>query len=66
VLRLVDQLGFDGVDAGGLDESRRRKAFLDMLGVFAEFETNLRREQQMEGSAAAKAQLGAIQCLLSS
>jgi DNA invertase Pin-like site-specific DNA recombinase len=31
------------------------KAFLDMLGVFAEFETNLRRERQMEGIAAAKA-----------
>jgi DNA invertase Pin-like site-specific DNA recombinase len=30
------------------------KAFLDMLGVFAEFETNLRRERQMEGIAAAK------------
>ncbi len=26
-----------------------------MLGVFAEFETNLRRERQMEGIAAAKA-----------
>ena len=25
------------------------KAFLDMLGVFAEFETNLRRERQLEG-----------------
>jgi DNA invertase Pin-like site-specific DNA recombinase len=31
------------------------KAFLDMLGVFAEFETNLRRERQMEGIEAAKA-----------
>jgi len=31
------------------------KAFLDMLGVFAEFETNLRRERQMEGIARAKA-----------
>jgi DNA invertase Pin-like site-specific DNA recombinase len=31
------------------------KAFLDMLGVFAEFETNLRRERQMEGIANAKA-----------
>ncbi|MCP1546751.1 recombinase family protein [Methylorubrum extorquens] len=31
------------------------KAFLDMLGLFAEFETNLRRERQMEGIAAAKA-----------
>jgi DNA invertase Pin-like site-specific DNA recombinase len=31
------------------------KAFLDMLGVFAEFDTNLRRERQLEGIAAAKA-----------
>ena len=31
------------------------KAFLDMLGVFAEFETNLRRERQAEGIAKAKA-----------
>lgn len=31
------------------------KAFLDMLGVFAEFETNLRRERQLEGILAAKA-----------
>jgi DNA invertase Pin-like site-specific DNA recombinase len=31
------------------------KAFLDMLGVFAEFETNLRRERQLEGIRAAKA-----------
>lgn len=31
------------------------KAFLDMLGVFAEFETNLRRERQAEGIAATKA-----------
>src|SRR5262249_20323236 len=30
------------------------KAFLDMLDVFAEFETNLRRERQMEGVAKAK------------
>jgi len=30
------------------------KAFFDMLGVFAEFETNLRRERQAEGIAAAK------------
>lgn len=33
------------------------KFFLDMLGVFAEFETNLRRERQMEGIQKAK-QLG--------
>ena len=31
------------------------KAFLDMLGVFAEFETNLRRERQLEGIRVAKA-----------
>jgi DNA invertase Pin-like site-specific DNA recombinase len=29
--------------------------FLDMLAVFAEFETNLRRERQLEGIANAKA-----------
>ncbi len=32
------------------------KAFLDMLGVFAEFETNLRKERQLEGIARAKAE----------
>jgi DNA invertase Pin-like site-specific DNA recombinase len=31
------------------------KCFFDMLGVFAEFETNLRRERQLEGIAKAKA-----------
>jgi DNA invertase Pin-like site-specific DNA recombinase len=31
------------------------KCFLDMLGVFAEFETNLRKERQFEGIAKAKA-----------
>lgn len=31
------------------------KAFLSMLGVFAEFETNLRKERQMEGILKAKA-----------
>lgn len=30
------------------------KAFLQMLGVFAEFETNLRKERQLAGIAAAK------------
>lgn len=30
------------------------KAFLDMLGVFADFETNLRKERQLEGIAKAK------------
>jgi len=32
------------------------KAFLDMLGIFAEFETNLRKERQLEGIAKAKAE----------
>jgi DNA invertase Pin-like site-specific DNA recombinase len=32
------------------------KAFLDMLGVFAEFETNIRKERQLEGIAKAKAE----------
>jgi DNA invertase Pin-like site-specific DNA recombinase len=31
------------------------KCFLDMLGVFAEFGTDLRRERQLEGIAKAKA-----------
>ncbi|WP_090741493.1 recombinase family protein [Paracoccus tibetensis] len=30
------------------------KAFFQMLGVFSEFETNLRKERQLEGIAAAK------------
>src|SRR4051794_34102977 len=32
------------------------KVFLDVLGAFAEFETNLRKERQLEGIAAAKAE----------
>ena len=36
------------------------KAFFDMLGVFAEFETNLRRERQAEGVAAASAGHGSV------
>jgi DNA invertase Pin-like site-specific DNA recombinase len=38
-----------------ISPAARREDFLDMLGVFAEFETNLRRERQLEGIAAAKA-----------
>ena len=47
VLRATEQPVDTGTAAG--------KAFLDMLGVFAEFETNLRRERQLEGIKAAKA-----------
>ena len=46
-LRCTEQPVDTGTAAG--------KAFLDMLGVFAEFETALRRERQAEGIAAAKA-----------
>jgi DNA invertase Pin-like site-specific DNA recombinase len=46
VLRATEQPIDTGTAAG--------KAFLNMLGVFAEFETNLRRERQLEGIAAAK------------
>jgi DNA invertase Pin-like site-specific DNA recombinase len=46
-LRCTEQPVDTGTAAG--------KAFLDMLGVFAEFETSLRRERQLEGIAAAKA-----------
>jgi len=45
-LRATEQPVDTGTAAG--------KAFLDILGVFAEFETNLRRERQLEGIALAK------------
>ena len=45
-LRATEQPAGMGTAAG--------KAFLDMLGVFAEFETNLRRERQLGGIKAAK------------
>ncbi|WP_298282713.1 recombinase family protein [Acidocella sp.] len=45
-LRATEQPVDTGTAAG--------KAFFDMLGVFAEFETNLRRERQLEGIASAK------------
>lgn len=46
MLRATEQL-IDTSTAAG-------KAFLDMLRVFAEFETNLRKERQLEGIVAAK------------
>jgi DNA invertase Pin-like site-specific DNA recombinase len=48
-LRTTDGQAFDTSTAMG-------KCFLDMLGVFAEFETNLRRERQLDGIARAKAE----------
>jgi DNA invertase Pin-like site-specific DNA recombinase len=47
VLKATEQPIDTGTAAG--------KYFLDILGVFAEFETNLRRERQLEGIAKAKA-----------
>ncbi len=41
--------------AAFVTRSAADKAFLDMLGVFAEFETSLRRERQIEGIKKAKA-----------
>jgi DNA invertase Pin-like site-specific DNA recombinase len=47
VLKATEQPIHTGTAAG--------KCFLDMLGIFAEFEANLRRERQLEGIAKAKA-----------
>nr|AAT35176.1 resolvase [Pseudomonas syringae pv. maculicola] len=57
---IVDTLKERGVSLKATEQpidtqSAAGKAFLDMLGVFAEFETNLRRERQLEGIADAKA-----------
>lgn len=57
---IVRQLGERGAKLQATEQpidtsTAAGKAFLDMLGVFAEFETNLRRERQMEGIAKAKA-----------
>lgn len=58
--RIVTTIKDKGAELKALEQpidtnSAAGKAFLDMLGVFAAFETNLRRERQMEGIAKAKA-----------
>lgn len=58
---IVDNLNQRGITLKATEQpidtqTASGKAFLGMLGVFAEFETNLRRERQMEGIAVAKAQ----------
>lgn len=58
---IVKQLEGKGVTLKATEQpvdtgSAAGKAFFQMLGVFAEFETNLRRERQMEGIAKAKAE----------
>ena len=57
---LVYELKNEGIELKALEQpvdtgTASGKAFLDMLGVFAEFETNLRKERQLEGIAKAKA-----------
>ena len=56
---IVDQLQSKGVDLKATEQpvdtsTPAGKAFLQMLGVFSEFETSLRKERQMEGIAKAK------------
>lgn len=57
---IVSELKAQGVHLKAIEQpvdtsTPAGKAFLQMLGVFAEFETALRRERQMEGIAKAKA-----------
>ena len=58
--RIVKRLESKGASLEILDQridtsTASGKAFLQMLGVFAEFETNLRKERQMAGIVKAKA-----------
>jgi len=58
---LVYDLRKNGIELKAIEQpvdtsSAAGKAFLDMLGVFAEFETNLIKERQLEGVAKAKAE----------
>lgn len=49
-------VGFRALQQGEFDTTTATgRLFLTMLGAFAEFETNLRRERQLEGIAKAKA-----------
>lgn len=56
---IVDRLKAKGANLYAIEQpvdtsTATGKAFFDMLGVFAEFETNLRRERQADGIAVAK------------
>jgi len=60
LMRIVDLLAEKGASLRMLNahidtSNASGKAFLGMLAIFAEFETNLRRERQLEGIAKAKA-----------
>ena len=58
---IVDGLADRGIslkvlDQGGIDtRTSEGKALLGMMAIFAEFETDIRKERQLEGIAAAKA-----------
>ena len=61
LLDIVEQIESKGACLEILDQAidtstASGKAFLQMLGVFAEFETNLRKERQMAGIYKAKAE----------
>jgi DNA invertase Pin-like site-specific DNA recombinase len=61
LIEIVDLLESKGACLEILDQNidtctASGKAFLQMLGVFAEFETNIRKERQMAGIAKAKAE----------
>ena len=56
---IIKELTEKGVDLVATEQpistkDATSKCFLDMLGVFAELETNLRKERQLEGIAKAK------------
>lgn len=60
LLRIIRELEGKGVSLKVLDQSidtkdAAGKAFLGMLAVFAQFETDIRKERQMDGIAKAKA-----------
>lgn len=57
---ITDELNAKGVALKATEQpvdtsTSAGKAFFQMLGVFAEFETNLRKERQLDGIAKAKA-----------
>lgn len=59
LMQIVSELEIKGATLEILDQridTASGKAFLQMLGVFAEFETNLRKERQAAGIAKAKAE----------
>ena len=58
---LVHDLSDNGIELKATEQpvdtsTAAGKSFLSMLGVFAEFETNLRKERQLEGIAKAKSE----------